>query len=631
MTDPLTHTLRSVYGFPAFREGQERVCRTLLAGRSAVAVFPTGAGKSLCYQLPALLLEGTTLVVSPLLALMKDQVDWLQSKGVAAARLDSTLDADGTRAVYDAMGSGRLKLLYVAPERLLNERFLERVARMRIPLLAIDEAHCISQWGHNFRPEYLKLAVHARRLGVERVLALTATATPPVVEEIASIFAITPEDRVVTGFYRPNLALEYRAVTRAERDDALRRQPFDGPTVVYVTLQKTAERVAKLLRDDGVAAHAYHAGMEAEERARVQDAFMSGEHRVIVATIAFGMGVDKADIRRIIHYNLPKTLESYAQEIGRAGRDGKPSECVMLACWDDLPTLANFAYGDTPTRESVRDVIAALLGPGEDTRLVSIRGLSDAHDMRELVVKTLVTYLDLDGWLRQGTPVYTEYKWRYLRPKEEILAGFDAARAQFLRAVFDAASAARVWSRIDVAEAAERVRDTRDRIIRALDHLSDKGHIELVATGVRERITVLRRPDDPETLVGEMASRFEAMEDREVVRVREIAAFVEADACHTARLVGYFGETLPGPCGHCTHCRTGRPVRLPPASTPGPLPDAGALAALRREHGVLVEPRAMARFLCGVTSPALTRARLGRHALFGAAADSDFREVMARV
>ncbi len=617
--------LHDVFGFSDFRPGQAQVCEALLAGRPAVAVFPTGGGKSLCYQLPALLLEGTTLVVSPLLALMKDQVDWLCAKGVRAARLDSTLGAEQSRAVFASMASGDLKLLFVAPERFLNERFVERIARANISLLAIDEAHCISQWGHNFRPEYLKLATHAQRLGIRRVLALTATATPPVVSDIAEAFHIAPGDRVLAGFYRPNLALEFEPVTRDTRDEALLRQSFAGPTIVYVTLQKTAERVATLLGGRGVAARAYHAGMEAEERARVQEAFMDGEHRVIVATIAFGMGIDKANIRAVIHYNLPKCLESYAQEIGRAGRDGLPSECRMLACRDDLPTLANFAYGDTPTLDSVTGVLRAVF---HTEGSVSFRSLSDAHDMRELVVKTLVTYLELDGWVARGTPIYTEYRWKFLQPRETIVASFDPARAAFLGAVFDGATAGRTWHRLDLGAAAERLGEPRDRVVRALDYLAEKGQLELVATGVQERIVVQRRPADLPALAAELCARFEAMETREVARVREIAAFVEADSCHTRRLVAYFGEDLGRDCGHCTRCRTGTALLLPAPTPPPPLPGREVLTSLRAEFPVLASPRVVARFCCGVTSPALSKARLGRHPLFGAASDRDFREVM---
>src|SRR4051812_13916757 len=254
--------LRDVFGFTSLLEGQEAVIERLLAGRSALAVFPTGGGKSLCYQLPALLLDGVTVVVSPLIALMKDQIDFLASRGIAAARLDSSLTAAEARDVSDRLRAGSLKLVYVAPERFNNERFLAQLAETRIALFAVDEAHCISEWGHNFRPDYLKLAQRARELGAERVLALTATATPAVVADIRDGFGIEAADAVVTGFYRPNLTLLTTPAHDDERDqlliDRLRERPA-GSTIVYVTLQRTALRVAALLQASGLPARAYHA------------------------------------------------------------------------------------------------------------------------------------------------------------------------------------------------------------------------------------------------------------------------------------------------------------------------------------------------------------------------------------
>lgn len=306
--------LKNAFGFDAFRDGQEAVVTRLVDGKSVLAVFPTGGGKSLCYQLPALLLDGLTLVISPLIALMKDQVDFLRGRGLPAARLDSSLTREETLSLYESLHEGRLKLLYISPERLGNERFLQTLRRQKISLLAIDEAHCISQWGHNFRPDYLKIADLARSLRVERVLALTATATPKVAEDIASAFGIAGDDVIHTGFYRPNLTLR---VTPCQPDarkalllERLRERP-PGPAIVYVTLQRTAEEVAAYLTRGGLAAEAYHAGLKAEERNAIQDAFMASKQSVIVATIAFGMGIDKADIRYVYHYNLPKGLESY--------------------------------------------------------------------------------------------------------------------------------------------------------------------------------------------------------------------------------------------------------------------------------------------------------------------------------
>src|SRR3954466_10256203 len=289
--------LAARFGFDAVPPGQERVVEALLAGRSALAVFPTGAGKSICYQLPALLLDGMTIVVSPLIALMKDQIDFLQRSGIDAARLDSSLEVSEQREIFDRLRAGSLKLLYVAPERFNNERFLGQLARARISLFAVDEAHCISEWGHNFRPDYLKGAERVRELGAERVLALTATATPAVVADIRAGFGIEEADAVVTGFYRPNLTLLTTPIVPGERDgqrvERLRERP-PGSTIVYVTLQRMSLRVATLLAAAGLPARPYHAGMSAEERVAAQE-WWSSSQAIVVATIAFGMGIDKAD------------------------------------------------------------------------------------------------------------------------------------------------------------------------------------------------------------------------------------------------------------------------------------------------------------------------------------------------
>src|SRR6188768_803608 len=352
--------LRDVFGFADFRVGQDEIVEAVLAREDVLAVMPTGAGKSLCYQLPALMLEGVTVVVSPLIALMKDQIDLLARQGVEAARLDSSLDAAEQREIFDHLRAGSLKLLYVAPERFNNERFLAQLAQTPISLFAVDEAHCISEWGHNFRPDYLKLAARARELGAERVLALTATATPAVVADICAGFGIAAEETVVTGFYRPNLTMLTTPARAGEREqlliDRLRERPT-GSTIVYVTLQRTALRVASLLAAAGLPARPYHAGLSPEDRVATQEWWTASPGNIVVATIAFGMGIDKADVRYVYHLNLPKGLESYSQEIGRAGRDGEPAVCELYACQDDIPTLENFAFGDTPTPEAIAGLL----------------------------------------------------------------------------------------------------------------------------------------------------------------------------------------------------------------------------------------------------------------------------------
>jgi ATP-dependent DNA helicase RecQ len=635
MLEEARRVLRERFGFEAFRPGQEAVIGHLLAGRSALAVFPTGSGKSLCYQLPALLLPGLTVVVSPLIALMKDQTDFLQGRGVAAARLDSSVSSEEFTAIQDALRANRLKLLFVAPERFSNERFLTRLKSLPIDLLVIDEAHCISEWGHNFRPDYLKLARIAQELKVPRVLTLTATATPTVAADICRAFAITPEAYVQTGFHRPNLYLKVSPVPeRLSRVDLLlerlRERPR-GPTIVYVTLQKTAEQVAAALAQAGFPAEAYHAGMEAEAREAVQNRFMASTDAIVVATIAFGMGIDKGNIRAVYHYNLPKSIENYAQEIGRAGRDGKPSHCEIFAAAEDLTVLENFTYGDTPTAEALRDLLKELLLERKAGEIFSVSAyeLSARHDIRQLVVSTALTYLELDGYIESTGAFYTTYQWRFIRPRGEVLGRFDAARQEFLNGLFDRAKVGRTWHSVVLAEVTKDLGAERERVVAALDYLGEKGDLEVRAAGVRQGYRVVQPPEDLAAVWRELRRRFAVREESDIRRSATVADILAAEGCLVRALLGYFGEDLGRDCGHCGRCDGDKPVPLRRPEVTVRLPWA-EIAAVRAEHEeALAHPRQLTRFLCGISSPALSKAKLARHPLFGSLAEAPFAQVAA--
>ncbi len=609
--------------------------RALLAGRSALAIFPTGAGKSLCYQLAALHLPGLTVVVSPLIALMKDQLAFLEKHGVAAARVDSTRDAAQLRQTVGDLRARRLKLLYASPERLGNERFLATLRSAGpISLFVVDEAHCISEWGHNFRPDYLKLARLAETLRAERVLALTATATPTVADDIARAFRIAPADVTHTGFHRPNLFLR---VTPAPRADTLRlltaslraRWP-PGAAVIYVTLQKTAETVAESLAASGIDARPYHAGLQDDLRADTQDWFMRETAPVVVATIAFGMGIDKADLRAVYHYNLPKSLENYSQEIGRAGRDGLPADCELFACADDLLTLENFTYGDTPEPAAVAALTDYLLSGDGDTFDVSAIELSNRFDIRPLVVGTLLTYLELEGIIAATAPFYREYSFTPLRPSAEILDRFEGERANFLRAVFRASKKGTKWFKLDLQEAADTIPGaTRDRLVKAFNFLEEQGDMQVKPTGLRQAYRRLRRldPAGMDALRVDLARRFETRERNDLDRLQRVVRFAEDPGCLTRHLVGYFGEEIAD-CGHCARC-AGEPAAplAPRASVPSDTTIRQRLGQLTAENlPALASARQKARFLCGLASPRTTRAK--SNDLFGSLAEASFGEVL---
>jgi ATP-dependent DNA helicase RecQ len=371
--DPLD-VLRTVWGYPAFRGLQEEVIGHVLAGGDALVLMPTGGGKSLCYQVPALCLDGLTVVVSPLIALMQDQVTALSQLGVRAAMLNSSLDLRGATAVERAMREGGLDLVYVAPERLKAPGFLDLLDRCRLALFAIDEAHCVSQWGHDFRPDYLELKVLHERFPAVPRLALTATADAPTRREIVERLDLGQGRSFVAGFDRPNI--RYRVVPKlqpkAQLLHYLKGEQAGSSGIVYCLSRRKVDATADMLSGAGIPALAYHAGLEKDARAAHQDRFLKEDGLVMVATIAFGMGIDKPDVRFVLHLDLPKSLEAYYQETGRAGRDGLPADAYMLYGLDDVGKLRGLlARSDTASerqRHVDRQKLEAMLGYCETTR-----------------------------------------------------------------------------------------------------------------------------------------------------------------------------------------------------------------------------------------------------------------------
>ena len=628
----LEECLREKFGLDQFRPGQVPVLTRLLEGRSAAAIFPTGGGKSLCYQLPATQLEGLTLVVSPLLALMREQVDFLNSRSIKAGRLDSTLSADESRRLMDEIRSGEIKLLYVAPERFFNERFREFIKGIHISLFAIDEAHCISQWGHNFRPDYLKLAKLAGDLEAERILALTATATPQVLDDICSQFSIAKEDAVQTPFYRPNLGLRFTLCSDKDRDRTLLFRLQDAPartTLVYVTLQKTAEVVADYLQQNDLPARAYHAGLKSEEREEIQDWFMQSSNAIVVATIAFGMGIDKSNIRAIYHYNASKSIENYAQEIGRAGRDGEDSVCETLLVPEDRIVLDNFAYGDTPSEKAIRRFVEFLVGQPESF-FVSYYSLAYEADIRDSVVRTLMTNLELEGWLQATSPRYDAYQYKPRVTSTEILKNFEGERRVFASNVLSLTVKKKIWFEINLAQAADRLKCDRTRIVKMLDYFAEKGWVELKASGLVHGYRKLKPITDIDAMTAQLHDYVTDRQVGELSRLNELFELMCANRCQSAMLSEHFGQKIETECGSCSFCRGEAINELPELRVPrvGDSALTGLRAVQKKRPAELSEVLQQARFLCGLSSPKSTRARLSREPLYGCCSAVPFDAVL---
>ncbi|KAJ7900267.1 ATP-dependent DNA helicase [Mycena olivaceomarginata] len=562
--------LKDTFNFPSFRLSQEQVVSRLIEQNENALVVP-----ALCFD------SGITLVISPLISLMKDQVDVLVQRKVKAASLDSTLTMDMATFVKSEVLSGSMKILYVAPERLNNESFVQMMSQVKIALLAVDEAHCISQWGASFRPEYLKIARFCEEQDVERVLCLTATATPAVVDDICKSFFIQKEGVFRTPVFRPNLSLRVEvAETLPKKLDILvpLLKSRTGPSIVYVTLQKHAEDVANELLARGLSdVLVYHAGLPAPQRQEVQETFMKSADCIVVATIAFGMGIDRHNIRQVVHLFMPKTLENYSQEVGRAGRDGLRSECVMFLAAQDIPVLEGFSRGDTCTKRDLQ------------------LWLQESN-----VLNLCYAQLELDyGFIRAVTPFYSVYEmtprdccWPGCREAATIRSHWRDKGTKF---------------EINVVDVAARTGADRNDLAKKIN-----------------------RWEFDEKIADELYTRMQQREEEGVAKLKQVLELVTDDECIPRNLSKYFGseDTVhEDGCGLCTFCTTGQGVVFSPQ--PVVNVDKRQLAAILSACHERDDARLLARMAFGITSPRLMALKCSSsHPLFGSMVNADFNALV---
>ncbi len=627
------------FGLASFRPGQDAVISALASGDDVMCVMPTGGGKSLCYQLPSLAREGTTIVVSPLIALMKDQVDTLQKLGISARLINSSLSAAEQTSVMDELAAGKLDLIYVAPERLRNSRFLEYVGKANVSLLAVDEAHCVSEWGHDFRPDYSRLGrFRERYLNNVQTIALTATATPTVRQDIIDLLGLRAPKEFVTGFARTNLRFRVaHCKSDQEKDTQITEylKTQNGAGIIYAATRKRCEEVAERLSQlTGRQLGVYHAGLDGAARHRVQEAFMGGEICSIVATNAFGMGIDKADIRFVIHYNMPGSLEAYYQEAGRAGRDGKMSDCLLLFSYSDRYIQEFFIESRYPSQETVRKVYEFLLSRPEDPIELTLEQVRDAIKVKDgsEAVGTSETLLAKANVLRRLDSNANHAMVR-IDSDAPTLLDFLPKEAKLRRRVMTAIEKVvgrrrgeDVFVRPDrLATLADVDRDQLTRTLRELTKLRSFDYVP----PFRGRALHITQRDIP---FEKLDIDFDELERRKAAEFEKLEAVIKLARTSTCRqqvILKYFGDPDSSDCGNCDRCQPNAGIAGLASEIENLLPSGApidtdlltrgvriALSGVKRMHGRFGK-NLVAQMLCGSKNKKLMQMKLHRLSTYG--------------
>ena len=553
------------WGFEDFRPGQEAVLTPLLEGQSVLGVLPTGGGKSLCYQLPAVLADGFVLVVSPLIALMQDQVEALQAQSVAATFINSTLRGHEVEQRWTNAEHGQYDLVYVAPERLSTDMFEARAGRLDVSLVAVDEAHCVSEWGHHFRPDYLTIAEARGHLGDPPTMAVTATATPAVRRDILDLLDLPEAEEVVRGFDRPNIVWSvFRTANKWKKLRAV-VDAVPGTGIVYAATRRGVERWRGRLENHGVAAAGYHGGLDSDARETRQQAWIEDEVRVMVATNAFGMGIDKPDVRFVVHVDLPSSLESYYQEAGRAGRDGDEAHAVLLYRPPDADTQHSLIEASHPTAAEVQDVYDAVCSVGQvpvgsvpdGPLVVNVEAVLKTTGYSRTKVRTAVELIERQGaWT--VLPRRTQYGLlRFEGTARDVREYADSVKNQalgtFVRTLLREvhADAFREWWPLDLRTVARRTGLSRERLERGMRYLEERELLRWQPPGAALQLELsfpraAKLPVDDEAV--------QSARDRAETRLDRMLRYARSVTCRRQALLTYFGEAAGEECGACDVC-----------------------------------------------------------------------------
>lgn len=564
----LEELLKIHYGYESFLPGQEKAIDNILNHKDTVVVLPTGGGKSLIFQLPALILEGITIVISPLIALMKDQVDSLDRVGIPATFINSTITPQETVKRLESLRQGRYKIVYIAPERFYNQDFLRELKSIKVSLFAIDEAHCVSQWGHDFRPSYLRLKDAIKLVGSPTVVALTATATPEVRDDIVKQLNLKESELVITGFARPNLQFAVVPSANGQKIEnivnVLTTNSDLGSGIIYVGTRAKADEILEVLINNDIKAVSYHAGMDADSRNWVQEQFIKGEAQVVVATNAFGLGINKKDVRFVIHHDLPGTIEAYYQEAGRAGRDGKPSFCLLFYHQQDRYLREFFIKGDNPDPRMIIEVYdflvqkASLEVDEHDSFLITYAEISQnlSESVPEMAIGTALKILEKEAYIRRPNEKTSNSFLKAKKDWTEISASLGKRAKSQLEIVNKlgekySQELIKGWE-FNPEEVAIVLKVKKDSFLRAIKKLAEKDLVEYRPPFRGTEIKILKFiPAEDLNL------DFKALKDkanRAYEKLDEMENYVYQLGCRQEYILKYFGDLTAEPCGKCDGC-----------------------------------------------------------------------------